>query len=331
MFQKKLGLKNSWHFLCHKTEVSKKNSFINISYEGIEIFAVNENGVINVFENMCLHRGSKLVEGKSGMWNKKCPYHGVCYEDGFPINLAEKGLIKSKERIRLNKFQAAEVGDFIFFTDEQNIQDVKSYLGKNSFKHLSDISNTIECLLSDTEYTYDCRWEVAVENALEPLHLEDIHPETLNTLNLGPSVNQESRNSIIFNHSINNSSMLKGLNKIQKFFKYKFSDSYHSTYVFPFLFVSSTFGFSFSIQTFFPANDKFKTHFRSRVYESKLADKSKRSLLKTFFESSLDINRLIFEEDAEICSKIVKTENHFIGPIADTEEKILWFRKRLRK
>jgi hypothetical protein len=45
----------------------------------------------------------------------------------------------------------------------------------------------------------------------------------------------------------------------------------------------------------------------------------------------LDINRLIFEEDAEICSKIVKTENHFIGPIADTEEKILWFRKRLRK
>ena len=113
--------------------------------------------------------------------------------------------------------------------------------------------------------------------------------------------------------------MLKGLNKIQKFFKHKFYDSYHSTYIFPFLFVSSTFGFSFSIQTFFPSNDKFKTHFRSRVYESKLVDKNKRSLLKNFFDSSLDINRLIFEEDAEICSKIVKTENHFIGPIADTE------------
>ena len=75
----------------------------------------------------------------------------------------------------------------------------------------------------------------------------------------------------------------------------------------------------------------FKTHFRSRIYSAKLVDESKKKILKGFFDSTLKINKQIFEEDADICSRIVKRNEHFIGPLADTEEKILWFRKRLRE
>ncbi len=331
MSQKKLKTENNWHYLCHKSELKKENSYVNISFKGKEIFALYEDGSINVFENMCMHRGSKLVEGKNGVWNKKCPYHGVCYENGFPVNVEEKGLRRSKDRIRLNKYHASEVGDFIFFSenDDEN-NKIADFLGKETFEHLESISKIIDEPISDTQYYYDCRWEVAIENALEPLHLEDIHPETLDTLDLGKSENEEYDNSVIFNHAIKNQNMVSGLKKMQKLFSNKFNEKYHSTYVFPYFFISSTFGFSFSIQTFFPSNEKFKTHFRSRVYSSKAVNDSKKKILKNFFDSTIKINKQIFEEDADICSKIVKTDKHFIGPLADTEEKIIWFRKRLR-
>lgn len=331
MLQKKSNQENSWHFLCHKSEISKNGNYVNTPFFDKEIFVLNEKKSINVYENLCMHRGSKLVDSPSGKWDGRCPYHGVCYVKGNPINLEEKGLQRSKERISLNKFKIGEVGDFIFFTEFSNNDSIENFLGDTTFNHLKNISLNIDELISDSNYTYDCRWEVAIENALEPLHLEDIHPETLNTLDLGPSMNQEFENSIIFDHELNNQQMKKGLEKMKFFFKHSFNETYQSTYIFPYFFVSTTYGFSFSIQTFFPSNDVFKTNFRSRIYTSKLNDGVKKGVLKSFFDSSIEINKKIFKEDASICSRINKTPNHFIGPIADTEEKILWFRKRLKK
>ena len=52
---------------------------------------------------------------------------------------------------------------------------------------------------------------------------------------------------------------------------------------------------SFSIQTFFPSNEKFKTHFRSRVYSSKAVNDSKKKILKNFFDSTIKINKQIIK------------------------------------
>ena len=87
---------------------------------------------------------------------------------------------------------------------------------------------------------------------------------------------------------------------------------------------------SFSVQTFYPSNDKFKTHFRSRIYSSKLLDDNKSTILKSFFDSTISINKQIFKEDYEICSRVNKQEKHYIGPLAETEEKLIWYRKKLK-
>lgn len=330
MSQKALNLNDYWHFACHISELEHENSFVNIKFHRTELFILKENNKYKAYENICMHRGSKLVQGDKGIWNKKCPYHGVIYENGIPINVDELGLKKSKKRIHLIEFKIQSVGEFLFFTSYDNPKSFEEQYGIETFDHLKKISEIIENPLSDDSYTYDCRWEVAIENALEPLHLEEIHPETLNTLQLSKAKNREYDESIIWDHEVENKKIFRGLKKLKKLFAHDFNECYHSSYLFPFFFISSTFGYSFSIQTFFPGSEKFETNFRSRVFSSKLKDEKNSVILKSFFKSTVEVNKRIFAEDAEICSNLVKKDPHFIGPIADTEEKILWFRKKLR-
>ena len=207
---------------------------------------------------------------------------------------------------------------------------MKEFLGEKTFLHLTQISSSLDTLISDEAYLYDCRLEVAIENALEPLHLESIHPNSLNELKLGLADNYFSDNSVIFTQDIGNEKTKRGLLKLKRFFEFTFDEKYQSTFIFPSFFISSTFGFSFSVQTFYPSDDKFKTHFRSKIYTSKLFDKAKSKILEPFFESTISINKQIFKEDSEICSRVNKQEKHYIGPLAQTEEKLIWYRKKLK-
>ncbi len=319
-----------WSFICHELEIDQKNSFVNIELYDKEVFAYKDKMEVKVYDNFCNHRGCKLVEGSSGLWNGSCPYHGLRFENGQPINSEDLGLKKSDSRLTLNAYRVEKVGGFIFFTDNDDEVSLKDFLGEKTSLLLTDISSSLDTLISDEAYLYDCRIEVAIENALEPLHLESIHPNSLNELKLGIADNYFSDNSVIFTQDIGNEKTKKGLLKLQKFFESKFEEKYQSTFIFPSFFISSTFGFSFSVQTFYPSNDKFKTHFRSRIYSSKLLDDNKSTILKSFFDSTISINKQIFKEDYEICSRVNKQEKHYIGPLAETEEKLIWYRKKLK-
>ena len=319
-----------WSFICHELELEKNESYVNIDFFGKEVFAIREKSEIKVFENFCNHRGCKLVSGNSGYWDGVCPYHGLKFDDGKPTNTKDLGLEKSQSRLHLNAYRVEKVGGFIFFTDNQSEIPLKEFLGEKTFLHLTQISSSLDTLISDEAYLYDCRLEVAIENALEPLHLESIHPNSLNELKLGLADNYFSDNSVIFTQDIGNEKTKRGLLKLKRFFEFTFDEKYQSTFIFPSFFISSTFGFSFSVQTFYPSDDKFKTHFRSKIYTSKLFDKAKSKILEPFFESTISINKQIFKEDSEICSRVNKQEKHYIGPLAQTEEKLIWYRKKLK-
>lgn len=319
-----------WSFICHELELSKENAFVNINFYEGEIFAFKEKNKIKVYDNFCNHRGCRLVDGKFGFWNKGCPYHGLKYENGAPINTKELGLESSKKRLQLKSYKIEKVGGLIFFAENEYKISLKDYLGLKTFNHLEKISASLDSIISDDSYIYNCRLEVAIENALEPLHLESVHPNSLNELKLGEAENSFSDNTITFTQDIRNEKMKKGLVRLKKLFKYNFDEKYQSTFVFPSFFISSTFGFSFSIQTFYPSSDKFKTYFRSKIYSSKLSDSSKSEILSSFFKSSISLNKQIFNEDNEICSRVAKKETHYHGPLAQTEEKLIWYRKKLK-
>ena len=50
------------------------------------------------------------------------------------------------------------------------------------------------------------------------------------------------------------------------------------------------------------------------------------SKVKVYEKNLLSLSK----EDYEICSRVNKQEKHYIGPLAQTEEKLIWYRKKLK-
>jgi predicted component of viral defense system (DUF524 family) len=97
--------------------------------------------------------------------------------------------------------------------------------------------------------------------------------------------------------------------------------------------LSSTFGYSYSLQNFFPTIEKNKTNFFSRLLTGTAKNLSAAEALQHFFKSSAEMNRQIFEEDHAICKRIDPNfhESKKLGFLAHEEEKIAHFRKCLAK
>jgi hypothetical protein len=97
--------------------------------------------------------------------------------------------------------------------------------------------------------------------------------------------------------------------------------------------LSSTFGYSYSLQNFFPsACNKNETNFTSRLLTSKLSRENYSQIMESFFESTAKVNRKVFEEDHEIC-KLMPSDSWSMEPLkyaSELEEKIVHFRSMCR-
>jgi hypothetical protein len=97
--------------------------------------------------------------------------------------------------------------------------------------------------------------------------------------------------------------------------------------------ISSTFGYSYSVQNFFPhqtRNDR--TNFMSRLLACNVKDEHALKIVQPFFDSSAKVNRKVFEEDHSIC-KIMPSDSwspDSLKYMSEQEVKIAHFRELCR-
>ena len=110
-------------------------------------------------------------------------------------------------------------------------------------------------------------------------------------------------------------------------------EGYQSIYLFPFSMIGSTYGYSYALQNFFPSAREGLCKFTSRMLTSKLKAGGKPEVLASFFTSSDEMNRKVFEEDHAICKRVVQKslEPTFNAIFAESEVKIARFRKWIRE
>lgn len=128
--------------------------------------------------------------------------------------------------------------------------------------------------------------------------------------------------------------MSRQLSSIKKFFNIDYQyEGYMSIYMFPFSMLSSTFGYSYSLQNFLPHSESGHiTNFTSRLYTANKAKWAGASTLDAFFESTAIVNRQVFEEDHSIC-KLMPKDSWSSEPLrycSIDEEKIAHFREIFR-
>ena len=323
-----------WHLVCHRRELQNPGDFVRFDTPGGEVVVFNDAGDLVSFDNRCPHRGARIYTEDFGNQAASCRYHGWTYLNGGIIIPDRSKFNGCKvESAQLNAYRLDWCGDFVFL-GVAPVNSLYDQLGSIA-EILENISFNIDGRYDFNRYKFDCYWPLAVENALEPYHISMIHPKTLATLMLGDGQNIFDGSNSIWYSPIGNSKIRRQFSGLKRLFNIDYNhEGYMSIYMFPFTMISSTFGYSYSLQNFFPS--KFEndgTNFTSRLLTSNAASSASSKILKPLFDSTLSINRKVFEEDHDIC-KIMPRDSWSAEPLkfaSDTESKIVHFRELCKK
>ena len=323
-----------WHLACHRRELPKDGDFLKFKTPIGDVVIFNDEGEYIAFDNLCPHRGALIYPVDFGNQAATCKYHGWTFKSGSLIiprveSYKDCDILKAK----LNRYQLDWCGDFIFFAINplQSLYDQLSEVAG----YLENISFNIDAQLDINIYDYKCYWALAVENALEPDHISLIHSNTLANLKLDDGVNTFFGVNSVWKARVENKRINDQLQRLKPMFNLDYSyDGYTSIFMFPFTTISSTFGFSYSIQSYFPnASYTNKTYFMSRMLGCNTRNIKAKEIVKNLFNSSAKLNRAVFEEDHAICQAL-PADSWRADPLqfaSESEIKISHFRDSCRQ
>jgi len=321
-----------WHLLCHRTEVSKSGSFVRFETVIGDLVVFNDGASVVAFDNLCPHRGARIYTEAEGRRPATCGYHGWTYRAGRTFVAASERFAKCNPDDLLPRFYQTEwFDDFLFVAVRPRMELARQLEGIEERLHA--ISANIAKRRDYSHYAYECYWPIAVENALEPYHIDLIHPKTLGLLRLQDGENHYLGRNSVWAAPLGDSSAEKKLRLLGRMFDVSGCfPGYEFIYMFPFTMISSTFGYSYSMQNFFPGKNG-KTAFYSRLYTSRTVNEKAEAILEAFFASTVAVNRKVFEEDHDVC-KLLPAESWSMEPLrhaADSEGKIQHFRLACRE
>lgn len=320
-----------WHLLCHRSEVAASGNFVRFDTVIGDIVVFNDGASVLAFDNLCPHRGAHIYTETHGRRPATCGYHGWTYRAG-------RMFVASSERfarceigdLSPRLYQVEWVGDFLFVAVRPRLRLSEQIAGLEM--KLEALSVNIVKRRDFNHYTYDCYWPIAVENALEPYHIDKIHSETLALLRLDDGDNSYIGLNSIWSAPIGDQMTDKRLKSFGRMFSLvEAFPGYEFIYLFPFTMISSTYGYSYSIQNFFPAQD-LTTRFYSRLFTSRTRNEKAELMFDSFFSSTAAVNRKVFEEDHDVC-KLLPAKSWTMEPLrfaADSEGKIQHFRSVCR-
>lgn len=322
-----------WHLVCHRSEVAKPRDYVLLKGNDEEIAIFHDGRDVIAFDNRCPHRGTRIFDGDSGNAPFLCPYHGWTYSKGrLFIGRKDQFTQCAGPEPTLNQYHTAWVGDFLFVAIAPGQRTVEDQLGDLA-PLVAQISSAISGRYDLNCYDYECVWQVAIENALEPYHVSVIHPNSLGSLRLETGVNRYVGCNSVWETTVGDSRIARNLQKLSKSTDFNNRhEGYQNIYLFPYAMISSTFGVSFSVQNFFPSTHENKSHFYSRLYPTRVLQSANPAIFDHFFASTSAMNRTIFLEDAEICKRIPESSWVCDGPsfYADAEERLVHFRQTYR-
>jgi phenylpropionate dioxygenase-like ring-hydroxylating dioxygenase large terminal subunit len=326
-----------WHLLCHRSELDTASKFLSFQVCGEEVVAFHDGASVVVFDNRCPHRGTRIFDGREGQQRFLCKYHGWSFSKGrlFISNrdtfaCGGRRIICDLSDVRLNTFETQWLGDFLFVSKRPARALSEQLTGIEAM--VEGISLSISDRVDFNAYTYECNWKIAVENALDQYHVAIIHKDTLNRLRMEPARDEYFGINNVSLAALGDESLGRRLRSLRRFFDLQFQqEEYIAIHLFPFTFLTSTYGYSYSLQQFHPTTDPDKTGFTSRFYKSRLSPKIKAETMETFFSSAVTVNHEVFREDAEICARVPTDTWSFDPPpyLSAGEAKIPHFRRVL--
>lgn len=288
----------NWLLAAHRSELANSGDYIVLHGASDQIACFNLDGAIIATDNICKHRGARVLPGTHGNRALTCPYHGMS-------GLATVG----------QQYLTQWIGDFLFVGDgSSSIETDLEELGPI----LAGISERISTRHSFEQMPMSCAWKVAIENTLEDYHVPTVHPDTFGKLSLKlETMKQHGKNSAAL-YKVGDEHTVKTLRAMQKYFWDVEPDVYFHFFLYPYTCIASVGGFSFSLQHYLPSGGFTMLH--TRLYAGKTLKQAPD--LRWFYDEAAGFNRLVFHQDSMICAQVA-------GPgrfLTAAEERVKWFR-----
>ena len=169
----------SWHLLGSIDQIPNKGDYLIKTINEQPIVVIKDNvGKINVFYNVCQHRGCVLLEKDGNSKQIKCGYHGWVYELNGELKAA-RGF--DKEDLDFEQLNLKSIEHYIWM----NQIFIKLQSDCNNLpKTLKEIENIISPIKFDNylfhlrkSYEIKCNWKVYMDNYLEGFHIPLVHPK----------------------------------------------------------------------------------------------------------------------------------------------------------
>ena len=175
----------SWHLLGSIDQIPNKGDYLIKTINEQPIIVINDIvGEINVFYNVCQHRGCVLLEKDGNSKQIKCGYHGWVYELNGKLKAA-RGFDKEDldfEQLNLKSIEHYVWMKQIFIKLESDCNNLP--------KTLKEIENIISPIKFDNylfhlrkSYEIKCNWKVYMDNYLEGFHIPLVHPKLNRVIN----------------------------------------------------------------------------------------------------------------------------------------------------
>ena len=143
-----------------------------------------DDGKFRAFYNVCLYRGTRLLQGPDGFANKiTCPYHGWQFDQsglltGLP-NAADFRQGNPYGKLRLVEVRCKELFGFVWFNLDAKAPTLKDALGSNVVEEIGSykMENMVRVLNITAESNNN--WKIITDNFNEAYHVQVLHPELI--------------------------------------------------------------------------------------------------------------------------------------------------------
>jgi salicylate 5-hydroxylase large subunit len=181
-----------WCYVGLEAEIPNPGDFKrSVVGERSVIMVRDQDGSVNVVENVCAHRGVQICRVKRGNHKEiTCPYHQWSYDlkgnlMGVPFRRGVKKDGKvvggfpsdfKPEQHGLTKLNVAVRGGVVFASFDHNMESLEDYLGPDVLKYFDRTFNGRKLkILGYNRQRIPANWKLMMENVKDPYHAALLH------------------------------------------------------------------------------------------------------------------------------------------------------------
>ena len=172
----------TWMFAARASELSNPGDILPVDAGGVPVVLTrDDDGEIHAFENVCLHRGSRLIDKPcTGQQRIVCPYHAWTYDLDGALRTRPHfdGPGKHDKRggaLTLLRCRFALWHDLVFVNVSGTAPAFETYIERLE-AHLDGHDPGAYSFGNLLEFEFQVNWKLALENFLDIYHVFHVHP-----------------------------------------------------------------------------------------------------------------------------------------------------------